>query len=272
MPSSQEGVSLTSNASKDNSCAVKPDLSFVHQLTQFDVSFDKPNMNLAFDEALLDACEDGSGDECLRFWESPVPFVVLGVSQVKKDEANLDACEHDSVPVLRRCSAGGAVLQGPGCLNYSIVLRYEDHPATESLRGSYCAILGALSESFEASGIPLRIRGTSDLALGDRKVSGSAQKRRRRAFLHHGTFLYAMQDADIARYLREPTLRPEYRGARTHATFVTNLPMQADAIRIAVRRAFHASGLVSPPGESQLKHAMELQRTKYDSKAWIDRR
>ena len=45
-----------------------------------DVSFNTPDKNLAYDEALLDAVEAGARDEVLRFWESSSLFVVLGVS------------------------------------------------------------------------------------------------------------------------------------------------------------------------------------------------
>jgi lipoate-protein ligase A len=264
---------LTARPPDDNKdCQIRDVFEDGPPLVCVDKSFDEPNMNLAFDEALLDACEDGSGSECLRLWESPVPFVVLGVSQAIREEAALDACEQDGVPVLRRCSAGGAVLQGPGCLNYSVVLRYDLRPGTEALRGSYCAVLGALTQSFAKAGIALTIRGTSDLALGDLKVSGSAQKRRRRAFLHHGTFLYAVQDGAMARYLQEPKLRPEYRGGRPHDAFVTTLPLDPLALRKVVCRAFHATDAPSMPPAQVSNRALELLAAKYDQHSWVYRR
>ena len=49
-------------------------------------------MNLALDEVLLDSLESGRAGETLRFWESPTPFVVLGVSQVLAEHADEAAC------------------------------------------------------------------------------------------------------------------------------------------------------------------------------------
>ena len=46
-----------------------------------DLTLRTPEENLALDEALLAAAEASAGRETLRFWESPVPFVVLGVAR-----------------------------------------------------------------------------------------------------------------------------------------------------------------------------------------------
>src|SRR5262245_40949097 len=82
--------------------------------------------NLACDEALLDLCEDHGADEILRFWEPRNYFVVLGYGNKAAAEVDLEACAAEKIPVLRRCSGGGTVLQGPGCLNYALILRIDD--------------------------------------------------------------------------------------------------------------------------------------------------
>lgn len=243
------------------------------QIALIEQSFDAPAMNLALEEALLDACETGGGGEVLRIWESPVHFAVLGVAQVLHDEVNEPACERDGVAIMRRCSAGGAVVQGLGCINYSVVLRYENHPIAQNLRSSYCYILGTLVRAFAEAGVVVAVRGTSDLAMGDHKISGSAQKRRKHAMLHHGTFLYDFDLARIPTYLREPAVRPDYRGKRTHDSFVRNVPFTRNAVRGIILTAFqckdHVSGVA---GEEVLAQAREFAAMKYADPAWIRRR
>src|SRR5262245_45500207 len=104
--------------------------------------------NIALDEALLLDAEAG-GPETLRFWEWPAPAVVLGAGGKSAEEVHADACERDGVPVLRRSSGGGTVLLGRGCLNYSLILAFERHPALTDLHASYCFILGALAKALE---------------------------------------------------------------------------------------------------------------------------
>lgn len=97
------------------------------------LSFSTPAANLACDEALLDWREEERGGEILRFWESPEPFVVVGYANKIGTEVNASACEAKNIPVYRRCSGGGTVLQGPGCLNYALILRIEAHPALTTI-------------------------------------------------------------------------------------------------------------------------------------------
>src|SRR5512139_3476750 len=94
----------------------------------FDQTFPTPEHNLACDEALLDCAESGEGGETLRFWEPAAPFVVLGHSNRLATEVDAAACERLGIPLLRRCSGGGTVLQAPGCLNYALILRCDGAP------------------------------------------------------------------------------------------------------------------------------------------------
>lgn len=92
-----------------------------------------PEENLACDEALLDAVEQGECDEVLRVWSALSYFVVVGYSNRVETEVNVAFCQSHGVPILRRCTGGGAILQGPGCLNYSLILRIEDSASLTSI-------------------------------------------------------------------------------------------------------------------------------------------
>ena len=90
-----------------------------------DSTLPDPAKNLACDEALLDLCEAGFDHDLLRFWEPREHFVVLGYSSRIRADVELPRCARLRVPIFRRCSGGGTVLQGPGCLNFSLVLRLD---------------------------------------------------------------------------------------------------------------------------------------------------
>ena len=237
-----------------------------------DLSFAEPEKNLACDEVLLDDAETGRGGETLRFWESPVHFVVLGTSQCLKDEVREEACARDAIPILRRCSAGGCVLQGPGCLNYTLILDREKTPPLRSIRSSYCYIFERILAGGKTLGLDLRHEGISDLVLAERKISGNAQRRKKRFILHHGTLLFDM-DADlIHRYIAEPAERPAYRGARSHAAFIGNVPVSSAELKEMLRQAF---GAVQPyddlSGEERAR--MDLRAAeRYASASWTYRR
>jgi lipoate-protein ligase A len=200
-----------------------------------------PTDNLALDEILFQKLERGGTNETLRFWECSQPAVVVGASGHIGQQVHEKACVEDGVPILRRTSGGGAVVIGPGCLNYSLLLSLAERPELYGVANSYQRILTRIAEALS---VPrLAIRGISDLAIDDRKISGNSQRRGRRALLHHGTILYDFNVLLMERYLKSVRRQPAYRSGRSHQDFVTNalLPRAAieQAITLGVRRLNH---------------------------------
>lgn len=233
-----------------------------------DISFSAPEENLALDEVLLDEVESGGTDEVLRFWESPGYFAVLGVAQKIDDEILIENCRNDGVPVLRRCSAGGAVLQGPGCLNFSLVLDMERTPALRPIRASFHHILHGIVQGLRIKDPSTAIEGISDLVIGRRKFSGNAQRRKRQALLHHGTLLYKFSIDRVARYLKEPAKRPGYREERSHGDFVTNLSLRREDLTGIVKEVFAPEDSVVGLREEEKRKTVELARAKYARGEW----
>lgn len=236
-------------------------------LQWLDLSFDDPAENLACDEALLEWAERENPEQgVLRFWESTKPFVVVGHAGKVAHEVHLDFCERAGVPVLRRVTGGGSVLQGPGCWNYSLVLPMTFDPGLASIHESNhwvmtrnAQVLGNLLRK------PVEIQGPSDLAIGDLKISGNAQRRKRRWILFHGTILREMDIELIERTLAMPPKEPEYRRGRTHGDFLLNTASQGSLLREALQGAWGVSGeFTGVPIDA----IAALARDKYGSPAW----
>src|SRR5687767_7647526 len=129
-----------------------------------DTTLTSASANLAVDEALLLDAEAG-GSEVLRVWQWPHNAVVLGAGGKWMDEVDGESCFRDGVPILRRSSGGGTVLLGSGCLCYSLVLRFDRHPALGDLHASYCHILGMMCEALRPFAPGIACAGVSDLAV-----------------------------------------------------------------------------------------------------------
>jgi lipoate-protein ligase A len=161
-----------------------------------------------------------TGRHLLRFWWGGPPAVVMGSNERPEQVADVEACTKYGVDLIKRCSGGGTVLQTEGVLNYSLIT---PAPNNLDLKAGFrqgaevvCAILAA----FGITGV---LRGTSDIAVGGRKISGNAQARRWRALLVHGTLLVDF-DFDLAeRVLHHPAREPEYRQGRSHRDFLVTL-------------------------------------------------
>jgi len=240
----------------------------------FDLTFPSPAENLAVDEALLDWCEAGAGEDVLRFWESREYFVVVGYANKIHTEVNIVACEANGVPVYRRCSGGGTVLQGPGCLNYSLILSLAENGPLRTVASANRLIMGKnraaieplLCKSKSQKPKPeLAVRGYTDLCLGNLKFSGNSQRRRKRFLLFHGTFLLDFNLALVGQLLVMPSKQPDYRANRMHNKFLTNLNIPAETIKAVLQRSWNAADpLKSPP----LKKIAILAREKYSTEHW----
>jgi lipoate-protein ligase A len=231
----------------------------------FDVTLSSLPENLALDESLLLEAEAGNIGEVLRLWEWPRPAVALGAGGCIGDDVNVSACERDGVSLARRSSGGGTVLLGPGCLLYSLVLRFDRAPELRDIRKSYPWILSHITEALPG----VTVAGPSDLAVGGRKIGGSAQQRKRECLLHHGSILYAFDLPLIGRYLKDPPRQPDYRGRRPHSEFVTNLPLDGTELRSRVAAAWAAT-----PADRPLPTDLvgQLVRDRYSSPEWVYRR
>jgi lipoate-protein ligase A len=182
------------------------------------------------------------------------------------DEAK---CQADGVEIARRSSGGGTVLLGPGCLLYSLIMKYEREEALREIASSYRFILGRVVESLEGLLPDLRQEGISDLASHGLKCSGSAQQRKSRGLLHHGTLLYNFPIPQVRHYLKQPIRQPDYRRHRDHEQFLINLPATADQLTGRLFTAWSARGLQMGWPQKQVARLVD---DKYSQRAWRERR
>jgi len=239
-------------------------------MTSLDLTLSTPAENLACDEALLEAAEEQGGPAVLRFWESASPFVVLGYANQLAEEVNVEACRAMGVPILRRCTGGGTVLQGPGCLNYSVVLRIDQSPELQSITGTNQYVMSRNRDAIaRLLGHPVSIEGHTDLATGLLKFSGNAQRRKREWLLFHGTFLLDFDLGLIEILLRPPPRQPDYRQNRTHQEFVTQLGLSPELVKAAMREQWQVSAVLAEVPERRIE---QLVAGRYSRDEWNLRR
>lgn len=155
--------------------------------------------NMAYDAALLDGAL-ARGEVILRLYRWARPTLSLGYFQkARPAELPLALRELDRV---RRLSGGGAILHHHEW-TYSCVVP-PGHPLARESVGLYEVVHGTLIAALERRGVTARLRGSAleenpflcflrgdprDIVVQGKKVTGSAQRRRRGAILQHGSVL-----------------------------------------------------------------------------------
>ena len=235
-----------------------------------DLTIGNAAADVALDEALLETAESGDLEHpLLRIWQPTVPIVVLGRSSPFGIEINHAECDAFGISIVRRCSGGATILTSPGCLMYAVLLSYQQHPELRMIDNAHEFVMNKIRDAVSACGIDSELQGICDLTINDKKVSGNALRCKRRWFIYHGTLI--CQDMDlslIARCLGSPKRQPEYRANRSHADFLTQIPVDTNTLTNALVHEWQCEGELSQWPE-KLMH--QLVEEKYTRDFWTEK-
>ncbi|HEY7142098.1 MAG TPA: lipoate--protein ligase family protein [Methylomirabilota bacterium] len=181
--------------------------------------------NMAVDEALLRSRIRAAGAPTVRFYGWRPATVSLGYAQPLDDTVDRAGCERLGIGLVRRPTGGSAILHEPPEreVTYSVTAGQGDFPGAGDVLETYRVLGQGLAAGLGRLGVAADLvplvrgrrdpspafcfhrAGTYEIAVGGRKLVGSAQRRQRGSFLQHGTVLL---DADSARiravFPREP--------------------------------------------------------------------
>ena len=178
-------------------------------------------------------------------WQPQEVLVILGRSNNKVEEVVfVNKTQEDNVKVYQRPTGGQSVVLSPKMLIISIT-----EPLNSSLPSKeYFRLYNEITiRALETLGIEdLGVKGISDIAIGNKKIAGTAMYRNRQQVFYHAV-LNVAEDVNIfERYLKYPPTVPDYRKGRSHKEFVTSI---------------HAKGYKLPIAD--IKQAIEKQLKNY---------
>ena len=154
-------------------------------------------MNMAIDEAILNARVAGQVPNTLRFYRWKPSAVSIGKNQNPENEVYLDTCKKLGVDVVRRISGGGTVYHDfEGEVTYSVVAKTSDL-GTADITTVYYKIYEAITDALRLLGVPADFSGGDakncpNLTVGGKKISGSSQTITHGVVLQHGTILRSL--------------------------------------------------------------------------------
>ncbi len=240
------------------------------------------------DEALLESCiaEGVAAGPTLRLYAWHPAALSLGRFQDCRGAYDAAYLREHGIDLLRRPTGGMAVLHEHE-RTYAVVARLRSAPFSGSVGEIYEQIARALGTALGCLGLEARapVRGITtaasaacfasrsnhEISVNGRKLVGSAQLRRRSAFLQHGSILVR---ADPRRLARAMAL-PEPPGGYTDlARELHREPLSSEIDRVLVDAFSQTFSAVLEPGEltgRETERAERLRTVKYRSSEWTQR-
>jgi len=166
-------------------------------------------MNMAIDEAILEARTKGLAPNTLRFYCWNPSAVSIGRFQKIEDEVHLENCRKHGIDVVRRITGGGTVYHdAEGEITYSVVASKEDLKA-EGITGAYAKVYAGIVEALKILGLKADFneggaRACPNLTVNGKKISGSAQCHKSGVILQHGTLLVDVDLEKMFTFLKVP--------------------------------------------------------------------
>ena len=224
-----------------------------------------PFYNQAFEEFVFLNYPD---DDVFYLWQNR-PAVVVGSYQNICREVHVETLRKLGIPIVRRMSGGGTVYHDLGNVNYTYIT-HQNGPL------DYDLCLRPVIEALNGIGVPARKNRTCDIAIGEQKISGSAQRSAGGRLLHHGTLLF-QSDLTALDHITTHHKNDCFQSKGTVSAIcpVTNI---ADHLAVPMTLAEFRKRLLDrmvPPGSPRLTLTPEqeaevcrLRDEKYRSWAW----
>jgi lipoate-protein ligase A len=149
--------------------------------------------NMAIDRAVLVVNSKGKVPPTVRFYEWTPPAISIGYFQSLVEEVDLKMCDKHGVDYVRRITGGGAVLH-ENELTYSIVIPGSHKKIPKNIMDSYGRICDAIIKGLKNLEVESVYKPINDIITDGKKISGSAQTRKHKTVLQHGTVL---MDVDV---------------------------------------------------------------------------
>jgi len=194
-------------------------------MNEFRLIIDPPMnaaVNMARDRAILEMQSLKNPVPTLRIYRWSYPSVTIGYFQKLADTVNLEYCQKNGISVTRRVTGGGTVLHHKE-LTYSLTLPVKKKIVPESVEDSFRYIISPIIESIKLFSLKAEYRPVNDIIINNKKISGSAQVRKKGVLQQHGTLLIDIDKQLLYSAIKINPEKLKSRGFKTPADSITSL-------------------------------------------------
>lgn len=229
-----------------------------------DTDQEHPYYVTAADEALAITCPQDEGMDSLHFYRRSPPGVSVGYFRDVTEDVNIDYCERHGISIVRRTSAGGTIYTDSHQLIYSIITR---QALGNDVKDSFKRVCNCLVSALGMHEIRATYKPPNDVLINGKKVSGSAQVKKKNVYLIHGTIILALDQDVIDRVLKQPKVG--YTSSiKKECGSVPEIDHLKRSIKYAFQDEFDVKFHHGRFSETEEKLIQDLIKNKYSTKSW----
>ncbi|HUT81649.1 MAG TPA: lipoate--protein ligase [Candidatus Bathyarchaeia archaeon] len=132
------------------------------------------------------------------------PVVCVGYHQIISEEVDLEYCQKNNLPVVRRPLGGGAVYLDAGQLFYQIIARLDNKKLPHSVSKLYETVLQAPIKTYREIGIPANYAPVNDIEANGKKISGNGAAEVGGARILTGNLIFDFNFDEMVKILKVP--------------------------------------------------------------------
>lgn len=237
--------------------------------------------NMAIDESIMIHVGQGALPPTIRLYGWTPAAVSIGYFQGLEEEVDLKKCEALGIDYVRRITGGGAVFHEHE-VTYSLSISESSLIIPQNVLESYRVICQGIIEGLKELKINAEFAPLNDILVGGKKISGSAQTRRNRTILQHGTILIDTDVEKMFSILKVPSEKIKDKMIKDVKERVTSIKMALskdvsfEDVCIAMASGFEKSLEIELEKgkltENEIQLAKEINRDRYSNPDWNHRR
>jgi len=230
----------------------------------------EPHADFALEEALLRLVKTVT----IRVWRNS-RAVIIGRAQLAELETDLEYCNSRRIPIVRRLTAGGAVYNGPGNVNWSFFLpgsfgsdgiRFTRNPPEV-----FGMISSVITKTLEKSGIRSWFEPPSGIVNLEGKICGMAAYISKDALLCHGTLLTHADLGEVSRLTTPVSRAAEKKYVRSKFANVANTGIRYETFAKSLQEVMKEGGILCAPGRlsrEEIELGEKLLTERYSTDEW----
>lgn len=189
-----------------------------------DLGMVEPLKAQTFYEAVASAVDKGHSPNTIILCRPNAPYVCIGYHQELEKEIDVEYCQANNIPLIRRSQGGGAVYLDENQIFYQVVARRESQLVPARIEELFEKFLNVTVYVYRKLGLPAEFKALNDVVVNGRKISGNGAGRfGENAVILVGNIILDLNYEVMARVLKVPDEKFRDKMVKSMKDWVTSI-------------------------------------------------